>query len=178
VIVGGSRGAKAINTIMVDIVPLLSRLPDVHFVCVTGDAQYEATLQQINAQHSPYASKYHVVPYVHNMHEVLAATSLIVNRAGASFLAEITALGIPSILIPSPYVTNNHQEANARWLERENAAEVVLERDLTGERIFALIEKIISDPIRSESMSKHSLRMGNREAAQLFIKEMMRLVNK
>jgi UDP-N-acetylglucosamine--N-acetylmuramyl-(pentapeptide) pyrophosphoryl-undecaprenol N-acetylglucosamine transferase len=178
VIVGGSRGARAINTIMVDIVPFLSRLPDVHFVCVTGDAQYEATLQQINAQQSPHTPRYHVVPYVHNMHEVLAATSLIVNRAGASFLAEITALGIPSILIPSPNVTNNHQEANARWLEQENAAEVVLEKDLTGERIFALIEKIISDPIRSESMSKQSLRMGNREAAQLFIKEMMRLLNK
>ena len=50
IIVGGSRGAKAINNVMVDIVPLLPRLPNVHFVCITGEAQYEATLQRIQAQ--------------------------------------------------------------------------------------------------------------------------------
>ena len=121
---------------------------------------------------------YHVVPYIHNMPEVLAAASLIVNRAGASFLAEITALGIPSILIPSPYVTNNHQEVNARWLEQEKAAEVVLEKDLTAEGLFTLIEKIVQDPIRSDYMSKQSKRMGNPESAQLFVQEMKSLLRK
>jgi UDP-N-acetylglucosamine--N-acetylmuramyl-(pentapeptide) pyrophosphoryl-undecaprenol N-acetylglucosamine transferase len=178
VIVGGSRGAKAINNVMVDIVPLLPRLPDVHFVCITGEAQFEATQQRIHAQTSGRLEHYQVVPYIHNMPEVLAATSLIVNRAGASFLAEITALGIPSILIPSPYVTNNHQEVNARWLEDEKAAEVVLEKDLTADSLFALIVKIVQDPIRHEYMSKQSKRMGNPEAAQLFVQEMKSLLRK
>jgi UDP-N-acetylglucosamine--N-acetylmuramyl-(pentapeptide) pyrophosphoryl-undecaprenol N-acetylglucosamine transferase len=178
VIVGGSRGAKAINGIMVDIVPLLPRLPNVHFVCVTGESQYENIMQRVQAQRSKHLEHYQVVPYIHNMPEVLAATSLIVNRAGASFLAEITALGIPSILIPSPYVTNNHQEANARWLEQEKAAEVVLEKDLTAKGLFTLIEKIIQDPIRSEFMSKQSKRMGNPEAAQVIVQEIKGLCSK
>jgi UDP-N-acetylglucosamine--N-acetylmuramyl-(pentapeptide) pyrophosphoryl-undecaprenol N-acetylglucosamine transferase len=178
VIVGGSRGARAINQLMVDIVPLLPRLPNVYFVCVTGDAQYESTKQKIRDQQSRHSEHFKLVSYIHNMHEVLAATTLIVNRAGASFLAEITALGIPSVLIPSPYVTNNHQEANARRLEQEKAAEVLLERDLTAEGMFALIEKIVNDPIRSEMMSKQSRRMGNPESAQLFVKEIKSLISK
>jgi UDP-N-acetylglucosamine--N-acetylmuramyl-(pentapeptide) pyrophosphoryl-undecaprenol N-acetylglucosamine transferase len=178
VIVGGSRGARAINQLMVDIVPLLPRLPNVYFLCVTGDAQYESTMQKIRDQKSVQSEHFRVVSYIHNMHEVLAATTLIVNRAGASFLAEITALGIPSILIPSPYVTNNHQEANARWLEQEKAAEVVLEKDLTAEGMFVLIEKIVNDPNRSEMMSKQSKRMGNPEAAKLFVKEIKSLISK
>jgi UDP-N-acetylglucosamine--N-acetylmuramyl-(pentapeptide) pyrophosphoryl-undecaprenol N-acetylglucosamine transferase len=178
VIVGGSRGARAINGVMVDIVPLLPRLQNVHFVCVTGEAQYEATMQRINDKQSDQMKHYQVVPYIHNMPEVLAATSLIVNRAGASFLAEITALGIPSILIPSPHVTNNHQEANARWLEQEKAAEVLLEKDLTAESLFTLIEKIVQDPIRSDYMSRQSKRMGNPEAAQLFVQEINSLMCK
>jgi UDP-N-acetylglucosamine--N-acetylmuramyl-(pentapeptide) pyrophosphoryl-undecaprenol N-acetylglucosamine transferase len=178
VIVGGSRGAKAINSIMVDIVPLLHRLQNVHFVCVTGEVQYEATMQRIKDQLSDQMEHYHVVPYIHNMPDVLAATALIVNRAGASFIAEITALGIPSILIPSPNVTNNHQEANARWLEQENAAEVVLEKDLTAEGLFSLIEKIVQDPIRSDYMSKQSKRMGNPQSAQLFVQEIKSLLGK
>jgi UDP-N-acetylglucosamine--N-acetylmuramyl-(pentapeptide) pyrophosphoryl-undecaprenol N-acetylglucosamine transferase len=178
VIVGGSRGARAINGVMVDIMPMLQRLPHVHFVCITGEAQYATTLQRIKDQRMDRMEHYQVVPYIHNMPEVLAATSLIVNRAGASFLAEITALGIPSILIPSPYVTNNHQEVNARWLEQENAAEVVLEKDLTAEGLFNLIEKIVQDPIRSEYMSKQSKRMGNPESAQLFVQEVKSLISK
>ena len=178
VIVGGSRGARAINNVMVNIVPMLSRLPQVHFVCITGDAQYAGTLQRINDQQSDQMEHYQVVPYIHNMPEVLAAASLIVNRAGASFLAEITALGIPSILIPSPHVTNNHQEANARWLEQAKAAEVVLEKDLTAEDLFSLIEKIVQDPIRSEFMSKQSKRMGNPESARLFVQEIKSLLSK
>jgi UDP-N-acetylglucosamine--N-acetylmuramyl-(pentapeptide) pyrophosphoryl-undecaprenol N-acetylglucosamine transferase len=175
VIVGGSRGARAINTLMVEIVPLLPRLPIVHFVCVTGDVQYESTLKRIQDQKSELPDRFRVVPYIHNMPEVLAATTLIINRAGASFLSEITALGIPSVLIPSPFVTNNHQEANARWLEQEKAAEVILEKDLTAEGLFTLIEKIVNDPIRSEFMSKQSKRMGNPEAAQLFVQEVKSL---
>ncbi|MEX2462466.1 MAG: undecaprenyldiphospho-muramoylpentapeptide beta-N-acetylglucosaminyltransferase [Paenibacillaceae bacterium] len=178
VIVGGSRGARVINSVIVDMIPNLPRLPQVHFVCITGEAQYATTLQRINNQQSQPMKHYQIVPYIHNMPEVLAAASLIVNRAGASFLAEITALGIPSILIPSPYVTNNHQEANARWLEQEKAAEVVLEKDLTADGLFALIEKIVQDPIRSESMSKQSKRMGNPNSARLFVQEIKSLISK
>ena len=79
----------------------------------------------------------------------MPALRLIVNRAGASFLAEITALGIPSILIPSPNVTNNHQEANATQLEEQGRRDD-LEKDLRQSRLFEAIEKIMNDQTRSQ----------------------------
>jgi len=175
VIVGGSRGANAINQAVMDMIPYFSRMPDVHFVCVTGTAQFTAVQQQLKDISHPESKQIQVVPYIHNMHEVMAATTLIVNRAGASFLAEITSLGIPAILIPSPNVTNNHQEANARVLEKAQAAEIILERDLNGELLWNYIEQIVSNPIRSEFMSKQSQKLGNRNAAHEIVQEVNRL---
>jgi UDP-N-acetylglucosamine--N-acetylmuramyl-(pentapeptide) pyrophosphoryl-undecaprenol N-acetylglucosamine transferase len=110
------------------------------------------------------------------MPEVLAATSIIVSRSGASSLAEITALGLPSILIPSPNVTNNHQEANARWLEREGAAKVILERELNGRILYEAILKIASDPIRYEHMSLQAKKLGKRDAASQIYEAMRMLI--
>ncbi|MNJ70438.1 UDP-N-acetylglucosamine transferase [compost metagenome] len=110
------------------------------------------------------------------MPEVLACTSLIVNRAGASFLAEMTSLGIPSILIPSPNVTNNHQEKNARSLEKSGAAEVILEPELTGSSLFSAIERIMTESSLHRSMSTSSRQLGKPESAHLIVEEMRRLV--
>lgn len=176
VIVGGSRGAKAINEAVLDMLHYIERFKSTHFVYITGDIHYASTIERIKQNLGTLPSNLHVLPYVYNMPEVLAATSLIVNRAGASFLAEITSLGIPSILIPSPYVTNNHQEANARWLAKESASEVILEKDLTGLKLYQMIDKVLSDPVRADLMSKQSLGLGQPDSAQLIIEEMQRLV--
>ncbi|CAM2827815.1 undecaprenyldiphospho-muramoylpentapeptide beta-N-acetylglucosaminyltransferase [Paenibacillus sediminis] len=174
-VVGGSRGAKAINDAMIDMAPHLARLNRIQFVYVTGEGYYEKTKEQIREVLGGIPNHLHVLPYVHNMPEVLASTSLIVNRAGASFLAEITSLGIPSILIPSPNVTNNHQEANARTLEKRGAAEVILEKNLSGETLFAAIEKIMTDPQRQIQMSNESRKLGKPDSAQLIVEEIRRL---
>ncbi len=121
-VVGGSRGAQAINDTMIQMSPLLDNLKHLHFVYVSGELYFDLTLEQIRSKIGSIPNHLHVLLYVHNMPVVLAATSLIVNRAGASFLAEFNSLGIPSILIPSPNITNNHQEADARALEKEGAA--------------------------------------------------------
>ncbi|WP_438433413.1 undecaprenyldiphospho-muramoylpentapeptide beta-N-acetylglucosaminyltransferase [Gorillibacterium sp. sgz500922] len=175
-VVGGSRGAKAINQAMIGLAPRLSRLPGVHVLFVTGEPYYEETLAAVREAVGPLPEKLKIKPYLHNMPEVLAATSLIVNRAGASFLAEITALGIPSILIPSPNVTNNHQEANARRLEKEEAAVLLPEKELSGERLFREIEEIMGNPARRRRMAENSRRMGESESASLVYREMARLV--
>lgn len=175
VVVGGSGGAKAINEAMVEMVDSLMELEDVHFLYITGKSYYESTLMRIQDKLPQLPANLHIKPYIDNMPEVLAAATLIVNRSGASFLAEITALGLPSILIPSPNVTNNHQEANARLLVDAGAAELLLEKDLTGEELFSSIHKIMSDPIRSEHMSLQSIKMGQPDAAQLLLNEMLRL---
>ena len=111
------------------------------------------------------------------MPDVLAGTDLIINRAGASFLAEITALGLPSILIPSPYVTNNHQEKNARWLEEQGASVVILEKELEGEKLLECMKGIIHNEQKLEDMKRASKKLGKPEAShQIYdlIKKLMR----
>jgi UDP-N-acetylglucosamine--N-acetylmuramyl-(pentapeptide) pyrophosphoryl-undecaprenol N-acetylglucosamine transferase len=176
VVVGGSRGAKALNEAMIDMVPYLPGLPETHFVYVTGKPYYDSTVRQIRETRGPLPKNMHIVPYLDNMPDVLAATSLIIGRSGASSLAEITALGIPSILVPSPNVTNNHQEANARWLAGEGAAELVLEKDLRGKDLFHLIEKMMRDPACRRRMSAMARRLGMPDAAELIYQQMERLI--
>lgn len=176
VVVGGSRGAQALNDAMVEMADQVAQLKDVHFVYITGKPYYEHTLARIKEQLPQLPLNLRVIPYVNNMPEVLAATSLIITRSGASFLAEITALGIPSIQIPSPNVTNNHQEANARRLADAGAAELILERDLQGELLFSRVERMITDSIRRESMALASKKLGLPDAADRLIAVMQRLV--
>lgn len=175
-VVGGSQGARAINQAMVEMAPLLKQSEHLKFVYVTGDRYYASTVEAISAKLGELPANLQVLPYVHNMPEVLACTSLIVNRAGASFLAEITALGIPAILIPSPNVTNNHQEKNARALESAGAAEVILESELTGRSLYASIERVMSDLRRHSAMSTASRALGKPDSAHLIVEEMRRLV--
>lgn len=172
---GGSRGAKAINEAMIGMTSLLQRLPEVRFVYVTGESYYSTTLDRVKQQLNEVPGNLQIVPYIHNMPEVLAATSLVIGRSGASSLAEITSLGIPSILIPSPNVTNNHQEANARSLERAEAAEVILEKDLSGAGLFERVEAIMKDTKRWEIMSSSSRALGLPDSAERIVKEMQRL---
>jgi len=178
VVVGGSRGAKAINDGMVELAPIIAgEGKGLKFLFVTGEPYYEQTTARIREAVGNQPDRLHIVPYVHNMPEVLAATSVIVSRSGASSLAEITALGLPSILIPSPNVTNNHQEANARWLEREGAAVVMPEPELSGRKLFDAIRRIADDPIRYEHMSLQAKRLGKPEAARLIYEAMRELID-
>ena len=89
----------------------------------------------------------------------MAAADVIISRAGASTCNEIGAAGTPCILIPSPNVTNNHQEKNARTLEAAGGAIVVLEKDCTAEKIYGLVKELLADENRRKEMSKalHSL---------------------
>lgn len=175
-VVGGSRGARAINEAMVELAERLPRLPNTTYLFVTGEPYYEETAARIQGKLGSLPERLRLKPYLHNMPDVLAATSLIVNRAGASFLSEITALGIPSILIPSPNVTNNHQEANARWLEREDAAVLLPEKELTGERLAGEIEAVMGNPAKRRRMAESARRMGESESALLLYRELVRLV--
>ncbi|WP_340004472.1 undecaprenyldiphospho-muramoylpentapeptide beta-N-acetylglucosaminyltransferase [Paenibacillus sp. FSL K6-0276] len=177
-VVGGSQGAKAINKAMIEMAPLVGKGNGVHYVYVTGEPYFEETRAELRQKLGSLPNWLHVLPYVHNMPEVLACTSLIVNRAGASFLAEITALGIPSVLIPSPNVTNNHQEANARQLEREGAAVVLLEKDLNGKALYEAVQKIIGTETVREQMSEASKRLGKRDSAAVVTSELRRLAGK
>lgn len=163
-VVGGSRGAKPINDAIMN---TIDQWKDKDYQClyVTGEAHYQKVKEQFN-QHENEIKNLVYVPYIHDMPVVLNEVDLIVARAGATSLAEITALGLPSILIPSPYVTNNHQEKNARSLEKESAAKVILEKEFTPEKLMKEIDYILNDKQTWMSMKEGALRLGKPNASE------------
>ena len=145
---------------------------------VTGERFHEETLARIRQSENAAADRVQVLPYVHNMPEVLAAASLVVSRAGASLIAEFTSIGKPSILVPSPNVTNNHQEPNARSLADAGASVMILERDLTGESLFASVSAIMKDKARRASMAEAARKLGMPEAARVIAEQLIRVTGK
>lgn len=92
--------------------------------------------------------------YIYNMPEMMAAADLVLSRAGSSSLNEIAAAGTPCIIVPSPNVTDNHQEKNARILEARGAAIVINEKDCTGKTLFETASALLADPVRCKQMRK------------------------
>lgn len=161
--VGGSRGARPLNEAFFAALPRLLKQREVHYVYVTGEIHYEEIKNQLSSA-GLVAPNLHLYPFLHNMPDVLAAASVVISRAGASFLAELTALGVPALLVPSPYVTNNHQEKNAQWLVKEGAAAMLRESELSGEALAEVVEHWLSQPRLLDKMRQASLKLGDRQA--------------
>jgi UDP-N-acetylglucosamine--N-acetylmuramyl-(pentapeptide) pyrophosphoryl-undecaprenol N-acetylglucosamine transferase len=102
--------------------------------------------------------------YIYDMPLVMAAADLVLCRSGASTLSELAALGKPAILIPSPNVTNNHQEKNARVLERAGAAKVLLEDQFTAESLLGTVSDLLGHPDRLEAMASAGASLCVRDA--------------
>ncbi|MED4452772.1 undecaprenyldiphospho-muramoylpentapeptide beta-N-acetylglucosaminyltransferase [Metabacillus fastidiosus] len=162
-IFGGSRGARAINNAVLQMIPALKN-KDYEVVYVTGEVHYKNVMEKIEKMSSP--PNIIIKPFIHNMPDVLAGIDLIVSRAGATSLAEITALGLPSILIPSPYVTANHQEVNARSLSDHDAAILLSEQALNGEVLLAQMDEILLNEQRLTQMAEASKKLGIPDAAK------------
>ena len=172
-ILGGSRGARPIN----DAVFELIRKPRAHreqIVWITGQIHYESICQQLAT--TSVQKDIFILPYMDEMPALLSATTVLVSRAGATILAELTALGIPAILIPSPYVTHHHQDYNAQALAAQGAAVVLAEASLAQGALEAQLDALLASPIRLESMHKASQRMGKPDALARIADEIERLL--
>ncbi len=151
----GSQGAREMNKIMADFLALEVRdgCPWRH-VHATGSYGWRwmpdlVAEKGVDLKAHPELD---MREYIHNMPELMAAADLILTRAGASSLNEIEAAGTPCIIIPSPNVTDNHQEKNARVLERQGAAMVMLEPGLTGEALYQAAKELMRDAKRRSEM--------------------------
>ena len=151
-ITGGSRGARSINRAGVAAFKALSAVPDVQFIHVTGRDEYETTREMLLEQGLAQTPHFHLHPYLHEMPAALQTADLVLCRAGAIALAEVAAVGLPAVLIPYPYATGNHQEANARAFEKRGAAIVLLDRELTGEALTALLPELVHDEEKLQKM--------------------------
>jgi UDP-N-acetylglucosamine--N-acetylmuramyl-(pentapeptide) pyrophosphoryl-undecaprenol N-acetylglucosamine transferase len=167
---GGSRGARPINEAMLKALPILSGQSQITIYFITGNDDFEHVRQVLNPGIGKEKMGNIIIkPYLHDMPAGLAAADLVVARAGATTIAELTARGIPAVLIPSPYVTGNHQEYNARLLERRGAAAVILEKELTGPSLAAKVLEILQDPSQLRRMGTSSFTLGQREAVEKLV---------
>jgi UDP-N-acetylglucosamine--N-acetylmuramyl-(pentapeptide) pyrophosphoryl-undecaprenol N-acetylglucosamine transferase len=134
-VMGGSGGAHAVNMAMKDAAPELGRVEALQVLHQTG----EKDVQEVRSAYRGAGVRAAVVPYLNDMAGAYAAADLVVCRAGATTVAELAVCGKRAVLVPYPFAADNHQEHNARELAGSGAAEVVLQKDLTPQRLAGLI---------------------------------------
>jgi len=167
-VLGGSLGAKKINEIAEYIIPFLE-LNDIQIIWQCGKMYYK------NYQNREINDSIKIFPYIKNMNLFYSMVDLIISRAGALTISELCVVGKPSILIPSPNVTENHQMHNANYLKKNGAAEIVSE-----DQAFKEIEKSIKMILDSEkiksNMKKALRRISKPKATDLIVNEINKLI--
>lgn len=170
---GGSTGARRINFTMVDALRRLVDLAQVMEVThQTGQADYAAVKEAYAAL--PFTAE--VTPFIDRMDEAYAKADLLVCRAGATTVAELTAFGKAAILVPYPYAIYDHQRGNAQALQDRGAAEIILDQELTGENMAGRIRAYFSDRKRLERMAAAARALGRPQAAARIVEECYGLV--
>lgn len=165
----GSQGAKAMNEVTGKLFKLEQEagfpFQHIHAVGSYGWSWMPAYVaeQGVDLNETPAIS---MQEYIYNMPSVMAAADVVISRAGASSCSEIAASGTPCVLIPSPNVTDNHQEKNARALENQGAAVVVLEKDCTAQRLYQEITELLGNKERYAAMVRALYSMAVPDSAE------------
>ena len=162
---GGSQGAHAINTAMAEAARLLTTDVVAQIVHQTGDRDVELVRQA----YGEAGVKAEVEPFLYDMSTRLMAADLVICRAGATTLAELTAAGRPAILIPLPTATDDHQRKNAEALAAQGAAEVLLQADATGQRLADVIRGLAVDVARRRRMAVAARALARLDAARIIV---------
>ena len=147
-----------------------------HHVHAVGKDGWETMERALQQRGLDACADLDVRQYIYNMATVMRSADLVICRAGASTISELTALGMPAIMVPSPYVTNNHQEKNARLLEAHGGAEVLLESEASGEALYRAAADILRSPDRQAQMKQGMAQLGIPDAAERIHKTVMALV--
>ena len=166
---GGSLGAESINNAMCEVIP---RFAQENVLFIHGYGQLgrfvpeklkEKGIAQLETE------KLRVSEYIYDMAVCMAAADLVISRAGASSLAEIEALGKAAVLVPSPYVAENHQYHNAMELAKNDAAIVIEQKDLTADRLCEEIDALLREPERFARMGQNARNMAVTDAKQRIV---------
>ena len=164
----GSLGASGMNRQMADFLALEAAKEPFHHIHGAGASGYPMVRDLLREKGVDLEAHpaLQLREYIYDMAPVMRAADLVICRAGASTISELTALGVPALIVPSPYVTNNHQEKNARVLESAGGAEVLLEKDCSGQAMFQAACGILHDTERRKQMETAMASLGIRDATE------------
>jgi len=162
-ILGGSQGAHSINENMLNaldyLMPVKESLKIIH---QTGDTDYHRVCQAYEEKVFDSETK----NFIDNMAEAYAEADLVLCRAGATTISELTVYGKASLLVPYPFAANNHQEINAKVLSNRGAAKMVLNGDLSGKNLAEMITGLASNPVTLSKMAKEASKLGKPKASE------------
>lgn len=172
-IFGGSAGARRLNQVLPRAVALLQKeQPQLRVIHQTGQADHA----EVVALYQNLGMQVEVMAFIDDMREVYIAADLVICRAGALTIAELTVLGKPSILVPYPYAADDHQRVNAEVLEQNGAARMILDAELTPERASEEIRALITDRTRLDTMARAAAALGKPEATHAVVQECLACV--
>ncbi len=174
---GGSQGAQKINEAIIEIIKN-GQNKNYQMIWATGPKQFDIIKEELekNQINIRNINNMKIEPYIYNMEEALNIADMAIGRAGAMTVTEITNLGKPSILIPLPNVSHNHQYYNAKVLENIGAAKIILNDELTGEKLNETIDKIILNPSEMKKMGENALKISTTDAEDKIYKEIEKLL--
>lgn len=154
---GGSQGAQSINESLTQIITK-KKNNNYQIVWAAGPAQYEKVKEKLEEcqMDIEHLDKVKIVPYIYNMEEIMNIVDLVVCRSGAMTITEISNVGKPAIFIPFPFATENHQEYNARVLEKVDAAKIILDKNLTADLLNDMIENLVKDKEKLRKMGENA----------------------
>ena len=178
-IAGGSRGARTINTAMIEVHKHFKNRENLKLIHVTGSGEFDTVKAALDGDFTQsnqadiakalggftYGRATMVLPYLHDMPKALAAADLAVFRSGAIGLAELAVRGIPSVLVPYPYAAEDHQTYNARIFVQEGAAHMIVDKMLSPKDLIGEIEMFMDNPALLQQMAAGALQLGKPKAA-------------
>ena len=174
---GGSLGAPAINNAALEIMEkLVKTRPDVLYIHATGKERYEDFEKKFIELGLDSCTNIQVSDYLYDMPKKLAAADLVISRAGAMTVTEMARMKKPCIMIPSPYVAENHQYKNAKVLADADAVVLIEEKELGSTSIAKTVEKLLSDRSKLEKMSVNISKFAGDDAWELIYREIKRIV--
>ena len=173
----GSLGASGMNRQMADFLALEAGREPFHHIHGAGKQDYPMVLEALREKGVRLEDHpaLRVREYIYDMAPVMRAADLVICRAGASTISELTALGTPALMVPSPYVTNNHQEKNARALEEAGGVAVLTEMECSGQTLFQAACAILHDEARRRKMEEAMAALGIRDAAERIYQTVLEL---
>ncbi len=172
-VLGGSQGAHRVNTLVMEAMQQLgSQGGKVYCIHQTG----KADLDEVKSHYAQLGIRAEVDAFFQDMAGLYRRADLVISRAGATTLAELAVMGLPALLIPYPYAADDHQKTNARYYQAGGGARMLLEHELSGEKLAREITSVLHDPEEFHTMGEKMKNMGRPGATGIILAECLRLI--